>query len=111
MIKGLGAERHFNIMVGGDNVSKAYRMINFRCTDSKYKKKERDLYMDKCTFYLQYIEEPDKPQVFKLHSYNSYHKHEFKKRHTLDMNDYYQKKKSTSHEYKDRLRNPKKDWK
>lgn len=59
LIKGLGAERNFNIMVSGDNVSKSYRLINFKCTDSKYKKRERDMYMDKCTFYLQYMEEPD----------------------------------------------------
>jgi len=52
LIKGLAAERHFSCTVAGDNVSKCYRLVNFKCTDSKYKKKERDLYQDKCTFFL-----------------------------------------------------------
>ena len=59
LIKGLAQERHFAVVVIGDNLAKSYRMVNFKCSDSKFKKKERDLYMDKCTFYVSYLEEPD----------------------------------------------------
>ena len=75
LIKGLAQERHFAVVVIGDNLAKSYRMVNFKCSDSKFKKKERDLYMDKCTFYVSYLEEPDQPNVFRLHSYNRFHTH------------------------------------
>lgn len=42
----------FGVTVQGDNIAKSYRLVNFKCVDSRFKKKERDLYMDKCTFFL-----------------------------------------------------------
>ncbi|KEJ82813.1 hypothetical protein OXYTRIMIC_699 [Oxytricha trifallax] len=110
LLKGLAEERHFSLMVCGDNVSKCYRLINLKCTGSKYKKKERELYQDKCTFYLQYLEEPDQPNVFKLHSYNQTHKHFCQKRETINMSDYYSRKTSQTHDYKSYDRATRKDW-
>ena len=110
VVKGLAEERHFSLMVSGDNVAKCYRLVNFRCTDSKYKKRERDLYMDKCCFYLQYIEEPDQPNVFRLHGYNKYHKHYCRRREVWDLSEYFLKKTSHGHDCKNFDRNMRKDW-
>ena len=30
----------------------------------------------RCSFFLQYIEEPDRPDVYTLHAYERKHKHE-----------------------------------
>ncbi len=67
--------------------------------------------MDKCTFYLSYLEEPDQPDVFRLHSYNRFHNHVLKFRSTWNMSDYYQKKQATRHhDARAYDRNAKKDW-
>lgn len=92
VVKGQAAERQFGVTVSGDNIAKCYRLVNFKCVDSRYKKRERDLYMDRCTFYLQYLEEPDQPNVFRLHSYNRFHTHYCKRREVWNMAEYYQRK-------------------
>ncbi|TNV82986.1 hypothetical protein FGO68_gene3541 [Halteria grandinella] len=67
--------------------------------------------MDKCTFYLQYLEEPDMPNVFRLHSFNKYHTHHCKRRIVWNMSDYYQRKQSLiTHEPRSFDRNSKRDW-
>ena len=97
--------------MSGDNIAKCYRLVNFKCVDSRYKKRERDLYMDRCTFYLQYLEEPDQPNVFRLHSYNRFHTHYCKRREVWNMAEYYQRKTPlVHHEPRAFDRNCRKDW-
>lgn len=52
LVRGMAIERQFSVTVGGDNEAKCYTLVNFKCSGSKYKPKERDLYMDRCPFYL-----------------------------------------------------------
>ena len=67
--------------------------------------------MDKCTFYLQYLEEPDQPNVFRLHSFNKYHTHHCKRREVWNLSEYFARKTSLSHhETRSFDRNCKKDW-
>lgn len=95
----------------GDNIAKCYRLVNFKCTDSRYNKRERDMYLDRCTFYLTYLEEPDQPNVFRLHSYNRFHNHHCKRREVWNMSEYYQRKTAlVHHEPRSFDRNCKKDW-
>jgi hypothetical protein len=99
------------VTVQGDHVAKCYRLVSFHCSDSRYKKKERDLYMDKCPFYLQYLEEPDEPNTFRLHSSHRFHTHHCKRRTVWNMSEYYQRKQAMqTHEPRSFDRNAKKDW-
>ena len=68
--------------------------------------------MDKCTFYVSYLEEPDQPNVFRLHSYNKFHTHHCTRRIVWNLSEYFQKKykPETSHEARSFDRNLKKDW-
>jgi hypothetical protein len=53
LIKGIAYEKNFNLNLNGDNMTKNYRLLNFRCGDSLIKKRKlRNSLTDQCCFHL-----------------------------------------------------------
>ncbi len=92
-------------------MAKSYSIIKFVCSQSRYKKKERDLYQDKCTFYIEFLEEPDRPNVWKVNEFNKYHTHNCDKREVWDLREYFNKKESKPMRFRMTQEKPIKDWK
>ena len=102
LIKGICYEKLFNTVIQSDNQCRTYRLITFRCSDLVHKKKtkkDKSKPNERCTFYLQYVEEPDRPDEFRLHSYDSKHKHELDADIPMNMTDYFTKQTSTTYKY------------
>ena len=43
LLKGIGYEKSFNLVMSGDNSTRSYRLLNFRCSDLVHKKKVKSL--------------------------------------------------------------------
>jgi len=114
LIKGIAYEKKFSINVNGDNMTKNYRLLNFRCGDSLWKIRARDKKAsDKCCFHLQYVEEPEQKDTYRLITYVSQHKHPLNATVPFDMLEYFSKTKSDRYgETKNSAnRGDRRDWK
>ena len=92
LIRGISYEKQFSIAIVGDNHARSYRLINIRCTDTVRKQKtksDKSKTHEKCCFFLQYIEEPDNPDVYRLHAHERRHKHPLDAEIPIDMTDYF----------------------
>ena len=55
LIKGICFEKRFNIALSGDNSTRTYRLLNFRCSDLVHKRKvksDKSKLNERCCFYL-----------------------------------------------------------
>ena len=93
LIKGIAFEKQFTLSMFADNFCRSYRLLNFRCTEmvAKIRKKaDKSKIHMRCTFFLQYIEEPDRPDVYTLHAHEQTHKHELDADIPHDLVRYFQ---------------------
>ena len=116
LIKGICWEKSFNVTIGIDNNTRSYRLLTFRCSDLVSKKKnktDRSLVNERCEFYLQYVEEPDRADIFRLHSYERRHKHALDAEIVVDLSEYFQRTTHKRYNYKSGSAHlkEKKDWK
>ena len=55
LIKGICYEKCFNIVLSGDNCTRSYRLLNFRCSDLLHQKKvksDKSKTNARCSFFL-----------------------------------------------------------
>lgn len=103
-------------MIQADNTTRSYRLLNFRCSDLVHKKKtktDKSCPNERCGFFLQYVEEPDRPDIFKLHSYERRHKHELDAEIVADLTDWFSRTTHKKFNYKTHhvTGREKKEWK